>query len=524
MRKKCEHLVILATSDIHGNFTGYDFFENYTAPNGMARLYTAVQQIREAEDAVILIDGGDMIGDPVLPDNVCPEHTAETHPVMEIMNLLSYDAAVVGNHDFDFGTDYLEKTISQAGFPILAANVRRKEGSLFTGRSCTVIERGGIRVAVVGVVMPFVKITAKGAPGVSELSFAPGADAVEEALQELDGQYDVLVVSAHMGGYGEYDPENGSDSAWHIADVVPRTDILHMAHTHVIDLGRRGATLYGEVRDKVGELLRFDVYIGENGRVARSEVSVIDLADYEPSPVITELPNIIRIRQETVKAISEGEKTDNSPVIGQALKTFQLKNTQIGIPIARMQETPITNLINRVQLEFSGAEISACCLSKPNCNLAAGPITKRSVKDIYEYENYLVTVDITGRELKKYLELNAECYEAAEEGKPPLRLNKNFPAFQQDYFSGVSYEIHIKNKPGDRIRNIRFRDLPINGNQVFRLAVHNFRYSTVLKKNGIIAGNKLWQSEMTIREMLEDYISRNSPISPELEGNWKIII
>lgn len=183
MRKKADRLIILATSDIHGNITGYNFYDNDTEPNGMARLHSYVKQLRAKEKAVLLIDGGDMISGSVLLNDICPRHMDQTHPVMEAMNLIGYDAAVVGNHDFDMGTDYFKKVFAQARFPVLAANVRRADGELFTGKSCTVIERCGIRVAVVGVVMPFVPLTARNAQGVSDLRFFPGAEAVEEAIE-----------------------------------------------------------------------------------------------------------------------------------------------------------------------------------------------------------------------------------------------------------------------------------------------------------------------------------------------------
>ena len=525
MGKKADHLVILATSDIHGNLTGYDFADQYTAPDGMGRLYTYVRQVRAAEENVLLIDGGDMIGGSVMLSDICPKHRGEIHPVVEAMNLIGYDAAVVGNHDFDTGTDYFKNVFSQADFPVLGANVREADGKLFTGRSHTVIERGGVRVAVVGVVTPFVNVTAKGAPGVSELCFMPGADAVRETLKEIEGQYDVLMVAAHMGGYGEFDIENGSDSAWHIADLIPQTDILQMAHTHFIDIGRHGSTVYGEVRNRMRELLRFDVYLGEDGRPSRSEVRVVSMEDFEPAPEITELESVVRAVRETEEYISGGMQQDTaSPVIGQAAETFQPKNKEKGVPIARMQETPLADLINRVQLEFSGADISACCLTDPDSNLIKGPITERCLKNVYMFENFLVKAEITGKELKNYLEINAACYETVTDDKPKLRLNPNFPPFLQDYFFGVSYEIHVRNAPGDRIRNMRVHGSPVRDGQVFTLAVHNFRYSTTLKKDGILAGEKLWQSEMTVREMLADYISRNSPIRPEPEENWKVIL
>ncbi|MCQ2398275.1 MAG: 5'-nucleotidase C-terminal domain-containing protein, partial [Sphaerochaetaceae bacterium] len=515
MSRKTDHIVILATSDIHGNITGYDFSGKISSSGGLARLKTYIQVLKSSEE-VILIDGGDMIGGSEMLDEICPGHAGEIHPVIKAMNLVGYDAATLGNHDFDLGTDYLLKTFSHANFPILAANVRKTDGFLLTGKNYTIIERKGVRVAVVGVVTPFVKVTAKTAQGVSSLHFSPGADAVAETLSEINGQYDVLVVSAHMGGYGEYDSENGSDSAWYIADKVPDIDILHMAHTHEIDVGRRGSTVYGEVRDRANEILRFDVYLGEDGKPLHTDCRIVKLEDYEPCSEITEDSVIVRIQNETAEYFSSGmHKKDDSPVIGEAADTFQPENTDPEVPVARLRETPVTNLINRVQLEKSGADISVCSLFNPYCDIKKGPITKKQVKDIYEFENYLVTVEITGKELKNYLESNACCYETVNRENPYLRLNRNYSPFLQDYFSGVSYEIYVKNEAGNRIRNIRVHGSHVSENQRFILAVSNYRYNTTLKKNGIVSANKLWQSEMTIREMIEDYITHNSPLKPE---------
>ena len=525
MSEKTEHIIILATSDIHGNLTGYNYSEGFYASDGMARLLTCVEQIRAEEENVVLIDGGDMISGSVMLNDICPGHPDDPHPVMKVMGILGYDAAVMGNHDLDLGTDYLEKTVGQADFPVLAANVRKPDGSLLTGKGYTIIERAGVRIAIVGVVTPFAELTAGGAQGVSGLTFTSGADAVTEVVRDIDGQYDVMVVSAHMGGYGEYDPEGGSDSAWHIADAVPQTDVLHMGHTHVIDLGKRGRTVYGETRDKARELLRFDVFLGEDRKAVHSEVSAIDLGDYEPSKLIAEDPYVKKLHQETIDFIAAGAKKDeDSPVIGYCKARFQPESTEKGVPIARLQETPVTNLINKVQLEYSGADISACCLFDPYCDLEEGPITLSDVKGLYKLENFLVTVDITGKELKDYLEMSARCYETAEGADAKPRLNEFFPDFLQDYFSGVSYEIHVRNKPGDRIRNMKVNGGPVTDSDVYKLALHNYRYSTTLKKEGVIAADKDWQSRITVREMIEDYVRRHSPIAPELEGNWKVII
>ena len=134
------HIVILATSDLHGNVWGYTYEDNAeSSNNGMARLYTYIKQVREENPVVFLIDGGDDIANKV---------SDSEHPVMAAMNFMGYDSMTLGNHEFNWGISTMKKILSQAKFPVLGANILDQDGNYITGQGWTIIERGGVRLAV----------------------------------------------------------------------------------------------------------------------------------------------------------------------------------------------------------------------------------------------------------------------------------------------------------------------------------------------------------------------------------------
>ena len=128
------HIVILATSDLHGNVWGYTYEDNAeSSNNGMARLYTYIKQVREENPLVFLIDGGDDIQGTIMTDDIANKVPDSEHPVMAAMNFMSYDSMTLGNHEFNWGISTMKKILSQAKFPVLGANILDQDGNYITG-------------------------------------------------------------------------------------------------------------------------------------------------------------------------------------------------------------------------------------------------------------------------------------------------------------------------------------------------------------------------------------------------------
>ena len=521
-----KHITILGTSDMHGNIWGFSYEDNAeTANNGMARLYTYIQQVRAENPNTILIDAGDDIQGTIMTDDLYNKTPEEPHPVMAAMNYMGYDAMTLGNHEFNWGIPAMQTILSQADFPVLAANVTGADGKYVTGAGWTMVEKGGVKVAVIGVVTPDVPIWDGGKEGIEDAVFEAANVAVGKAIDEIGGSADVIVVSAHMGMYAEFDEEGGSDSAQKILDDNPEIDVLQVAHNHVVVNEKQGDVVIGGVRNGGRDIARFDLTLDADNNVTAAAVEIVDMTDVVPSEDIRSIPLVAEAHQKTIDYIAGGtdESGEPLPPLGTTTAKFQPENEIRGIPAGRVMDTAVMDLINQIQLENSGADVSAAALFKDTSDLPAGDINYGNIFDIYKFDNTLYRVKVTGAELKAYMEWSAECYNQWKEGDINISFDPEYPDYLYDMFAGVDYEIDLSQPKGERIQNVMFQGEPLTDDQTLTLAVNNYRYSSALKAQGLVAGTKEWESSNSIRDMIVAYFAEHSPVAPAVDNNWKIV-
>ena len=521
-----KHITILGTSDMHGNIWGFSYEDNAeTANNGMARLYTYIQQVRAENPNTILIDAGDDIQGTIMTDDIYNKTPEEPHPVITAMNYMGYDAMTLGNHEFNWGIPTMQTILSQAEFPVLAANVTDADGELVTGAGWTIVERDGVKVAIIGVVTPDVPIWDGGKEGIDEATYEAANVAVSAAIDEIGEEADVIVVSAHMGMYAEFDEENGSDSAQKILDDNPEIDVLQVAHNHVVVNEKQGDTVIGGVRNGGRDIARFDLTLDKDNNVVDAAVEIVDMTDVTPSQEIRDIPLVADAHQKTIDYIAGGtdESGEPLPPLGSTTAKFQPENEIRGIPAGRVMDTAVMDLINQIQLENSGADVSAAALFKDTSDLPEGDINYGNIFDIYKFDNTLYRVTVTGAELKAYMEWSAECYNQWEEGDINISFDPEYPDYLYDMFAGVEYEIDLSQPKGERIKNVMFKGEPLQDDQTLTLAVNNYRYSSALKGQNLISGTKEWESSNSIRDMIVAYFAEHSPVAPTVDNNWKIV-
>ena len=338
-----KHITILGTSDMHGNIWGFSYEDNAeTANNGMARLYTYIQQVRAENPNTILIDAGDDIQGTIMTDDLYNKTPEEPHPVIAAMNYMGYDAMTLGNHEFNWGVPTMQTILSQADFPVLAANVTDEKGELVTGAGWTIVERDGVKVAIIGVVTPDVPIWDGGKEGIDGATFEAANVAVGKAIDEIGDQADVIVVSAHMGMYAEFDEEGGSDSAQKILDDNPEIDVLQVAHNHVVVNDKQGDVVIGGVRNGGRDIARFDLTLDKDNNVVDATVEVVDMTDVAPSQEIRDIPLVAEAHQKTIDYIAGGtdESGEPLPPLGSTTAKFQPENEIRGIPPAASWTPP----------------------------------------------------------------------------------------------------------------------------------------------------------------------------------------
>ena len=520
------HITILGTSDMHGNPWGYSYEDDKeTANNGMARLYTYIQQVRAEQPNVVLVDAGDDIQGTIMTDDIANKRPNEAHPVIAAMNQMGYDAMTLGNHEFNWGIPTMKTILSQANFPVLAANVKDASGNFVTGAGWTITERDGVKIAIIGVVTPDVPIWDGGKAGIEECTYEAASTAVKEAIQAINGQADVIVVSAHMGLYAEFDEEGGSDSAQKILDDNPEVDVLQVAHNHVVVKQKEGNVVIGGVRNSGRDIARFDLTLDADKNIVDSSVEIVDMTGVTPSEELRANPVVAKAHQETRDFIKGGTGADgeNGSALGSTTAKFQPTNEIAGLPEGKLRDTAVMDLINKVQLENSGADVSAAALFKDTSDLPKGEINYGNIFDIYKFDNTLYRVRVTGAELKAYMEWSAECYNQWVPGDINISFDPEYPGYLYDMFAGVDYEIDLSQPKGQRIKNVMFHGAPLQDDQTLTLAVNNYRYSSALKSQGLVSGKKEWESSNSIRDMIVAYFAEHSPVAPEVDNNWKIV-
>lgn len=511
-----KQITIIGTSDVHGNVWGYSYENNAETTDGLARVSTYVDQTRAQNPNTILVDAGDTIQGTIMTDDLYSKSNAN-HPMIAAMNAMKYDAWTLGNHEFNFGLDNLKTVMSQAKFPVLAANITYKNtGKLFTGAGYTIVERSGVRVAIIGVDTPDIPVW-DGAK-VSSLTFAPMASAVKSCIKEIGNKADIIMVSAHAGMDSEFSDATGADAAKEILAENPEVDVLQVAHMHITVAAKSGKVVIGGVKNSAPEVARFDITVNDKNEIVDSKVSTVSMKDVAPSAAIRNLSAVKAAQEKTVDYVTKS-------VLGSSAARFQPTDEIKGLPAGKLQDTAVMDLINRVQLENSGADVSAAALFADTSDLPTGKLTYANIFNIYKFTNVLYKIKITGKQLKAYMEWSAECYNQWKPGDLSISFNAAKPGYLYDMFAGVNYEIDLSQPAGSRIKNVTFKGKPLSDTQVLTLAVNDYRFSSGLVKNNLIPADtqKIWESSKSIRDMLVAYLKKNSPIKPAVDNNWKIV-
>lgn len=525
------HITILGTSDVHSNIWGYTYEDNKETENdGMARLSTYIDQVRAENPNTILIDAGDSIQGTILTDDIYNRREDGEHPVMAARNYMKYDAWTLGNHEFNFGIDVLKRIMSQSEAPVLAANAFYKDnGELLTGKAYTIVECEGVKVAIIGLTNPDIPVW--DGDKVEMLRFEAVSDAVGRCIDEIGDQADVIVVSAHVGVYPEFDEENGSDSAQKIIDEHPEVDVVQVAHTHLTVEETIGNAIVGGVRKGGREIARFDLTLGKDKQVIDKKVSIVSMEGTDPSAKLRELPIVKEAHQATIDFINGGGSKDGDAdggnVFGEAMADFQPVDEITGIPEGKLQDTAVMDLINKVMLLNSGADVSAVSLFQNSSDIKKGPINYGTIFNIYKFDNTLCRVPVTGKELKNYMEWSAECFNQSVPGDITISFDEEYLGARgdrdrYDVFAGVDYEIDLTEPKGQRIKNVIFHGEPLKDDQHLTLCVNNYRYSSALKTEKLVEAKKEWESPNSIRDMIVEYIVKQKELYPEVDYNWKI--
>ena len=508
-------LTILGTTDVHGNIYDWSYEDGEIDDDvGLAKIYSIVKEVREENPNTLLIDNGDTIQGTVLTDDLYNMNLENSNPIIDVMNYMEYDSMTLGNHEFNFGLELIDKIKKEANFPILSANIYNKEDESNFMDPYTIKELSGIKIGILGLTTP--NIPKWDGPKVTDLEFKSMAKEAKKYADILKNEekVDIIIATSHAGLDARHGNEGSSSK--YILEEVPEIDALLVGHDHEEIAKKISGVPVGAADDKGNQVVRFDLTIeNKNGTydVIDSKVQLIETKNYQASKDIKEYAK--EYHNKTLEFLKES--------IGTSTGDFHPKSKIKGIPEAQIRDTAVIDLINEVQLEYTGADISAAALFKQDSNIEKGEVSYSDIFDIYKYPNTLYAVEVTGEELKQYMEWSASYFNQYKEGDSTISFNPEIRGYNYDMFAGVDYKIDISKPAGQRIVDLTYEGVSIKDNDIFKLAINNYRYGG-LKDMGIISNDEYFNSDpKSLRSYIADYIEKKGTISPKTDNNWEII-
>lgn len=512
-------LTILGTSDMHGNLTSWSYEASKDYENsGFARMATLVKETKSENPNTLVIDNGDTIQGTILTDDLYNSDLSKPNPMIDMMNFIGYDSMTLGNHEFNFGTALIEKLVKEATFPILSANTYVKATGENFVEPYVIKEVDGVKVGILGLTVPSIPRWDANKQGVKDLEFKHMADEAEKYVKILKEKekVDVIVAAAHAGLDSRHETD-GADAAKLVAERCPDIDVFLIGHDHqTVQEEINGVLIAAPYKDR--EAVRFDLTLSNaSGKweVTEKASSLAPFKDYKADEAAT--AHVQTYHDETMKFL-EGS-------IGTATEDFHPQAEVKGIPEAQIRDTALIDLINKVQLEATGADVAAAALFKPTSNLPKGELNFANVFDIYQYANTLVGVEVTGKELKAYMEWTASYYNMYQPGDLTISFNPSIRGYAYDMFEGVDYEIDISKPAGSRITNVMYKGKPLEADTVLKLAINDYRYSGIGPDGEkLITGQPYFESApKALRTYIKEYIEKAGTIAPETNNNWKVI-
>ena len=569
---------LLETTDLHSNMMDFDYYKDTpTEKFGLVRTATLIEAARKEAANSVLVDNGDIIQGSPLGDYIAAKglQQGETHPVYKAMNTLDYTVGNLGNHEFNYGLDYLQKAIGGAKFPYINANIIDIHSGkpLFTPyllKEVEVTDRQGdkhqLKIGYIGFVPPQIMVwDKKNLSG--KITVEDITETARKWVPEMRRQgADLVVAIPHSGLSGEPRRAMAENSVYYLSQV-PGIDAILFGHAHAIFPSQDFATIKGADIAK-GTLNGIPAVMpgmwgdhlgvvdlvlnNDSGRWRVSEATAQARPIYDTAAkksLAAEDPALMKVMEPDHQATREFV----SKPIGKAADVMYSY-------LALVQDDPTVQIVNNAQRDYVERFIqgdpdlsnlpvlSAAAPFKAGgrkndpagyVEVEKGPLTFRNAADLYLYPNTLAVVKASGKEVKEWLECSAGQFNQIDptSAKPQPLLNWNFRTYNFDVIDGVSYKIDVTqparydaecqliNDKASRIRELTFQGKPINPDALFLVATNNYR-----AYGGKFAGtgdsHVAFASPDENRSVVAAYISAQTQaygeVRPQADNNWQL--
>ncbi|WP_417689003.1 bifunctional 2',3'-cyclic-nucleotide 2'-phosphodiesterase/3'-nucleotidase [Pseudidiomarina sp.] len=560
-------LRVMSTSDVHGQMLNYDYFSGEEVEEqGLVKTAALIAQARAEQPLAILVENGDLIQGSALADYVVADFpiAAKTHPIIQALNQLKYDVANLGNHEFNFGLDYLAATYRDASFPVLASNLELTSETAATLKqewvSIAWLERQvklpqtaqpiPLKIAVIGVAPPQImqwdQHHLKG-----KATVLPMVSTTQSKVTEArEKGADVIILAAHTGmPKHTNEPQDNEQTGWLLAGI-DGIDAMLLGHQHEVFPGSnvydqlpdvdssagvvRGVAtvqpgIYGSHLGIIDLELDYSEKTGWRVVAATSSARAVTAATKVDERLAAHLQSVhkatLSFMQQPIGATAhplsyKTARWQPSSAV-QFVQRAQLWQAQQLIAANQLEQLPILSAAAPFDAAFSATEAATM--------IPAGPLTRGAIGDLYRYPNTLDIVKLNGAQVKDWLEQSATAFIQAS-AKDTNRdcwqsLNEGFPHYNFDTLLGLEYTIYSTAPAGQRIKELRFAGQEVTAKQLFYVATNNYRANGGGDFPHLDGTNTVIRGADMLADVLLKYIGNlpQGQYTEELENHWQVI-
>ncbi|GAA6113777.1 bifunctional metallophosphatase/5'-nucleotidase [Apilactobacillus apinorum] len=513
---------ILSTSDVHGYLLPNDF--KSSAQNtgfGYLKAASVIEKVRsEADDdeIVLYIENGDFIQGSPLTDFIYRTHQEKHLNTLfsQLANALHPDAAVLGNHEFNYGIDYIADSWKTRDFPILAANIAGDDIRKISDGPYTIIDSKGIKIAILGLTTQFVP-NWEDPRNLGDLQFNSALKVAKQYVPKLKELADVVIVAYH-GGFdsdletGELiENRTGENEGYQLLQEVPGIDALVTGHQHreIADKVNGIPTTQPGYRGKdVGEIT---IELDANKQITNART---ELLSCEKHPINNHLQAMVESVQKEVNvwldqpiANINGDGLVNNPMA------------------ARLYGNGFLDLINRIQMDYANVDIAATTLFNNDIPGFNDSVSVRDVLTSYIFPNTLAVEEVSGSDLKAALERCASFFTITDN---QIVVSKEFSEpkmqyFNYDYYSGIDYTFDLTKPVGQRVVRMDYQGKPVSDSQKLKVCLNQYR-SVGAGDYDMYSRDKIIATfEDDMPKIIIDYLHNHQNIIVEQPQNLKII-
>lgn len=511
-------LTILATSDIHGYLYPTDYMDEMeNLPIGLLKAASVIDQERAmAEGPVILIENGDYIqGSPL--SQFLEEKKQSPEELISVLNDIKYDVGIIGNHEFNYGLNYLHKGLEATDFPVLSANILQDNHQYLADAPYTIIEKAGLKIGILGLTTQYIPHW-EHPENIKNLNFLSAVKTAKDWVPKIQNEADIVVVAYHGGFESDLQTDSpteshtGENEGHQLLKEVPGIDALITGHQHreiktivddvpVVQPGYQGAN--------VGKIV---LELDDNFQVTRKEA---DLLSVKEAPIHKKLAEKYRPLQNEVN-----EWLDQ--VIGKVDGNMLIEDAHE----VRLNEHPYIEFVNQVQMYYGQADISTTALFSNTVSGYGEEITVRDVILNYPFPNTLAIIKVTGSELKEALEQSAEYFTLNEKNNivvNPKFLTPKPQPYNYDMYEGIDYIIDVSQPLGQRITTLQFQGEDILSDDEFELVTNQYRAVGGGNYDMFSGKEFLREINLSMSDLLTEYIKERKIVPAAVNNNFHVI-